>query len=215
MATSNKSKAPTAPAGTTPTPAPSDEKKTDDPERLEVFKAFVMEFAKESDRACVILGAARLDILLKQLITAVLLPSTSSSDELLDGDSPLGTFSARIQMSYRLGLLDAEFTRALNLIRRIRNEFAHEASSVSLAHASHRDRIKQLIAPLKDIKIFGTFREMDLLKPHEGSARDFRAILAFLCARLEGAVHRAAPVKSERTCALVAKKWLEKPSSDG
>lgn len=180
-----------------------------DRERAESFKSFVTEFAKESDRACVILGAARLDILLKQLIGAVLLPSTSSSDELLDGDSPLGTFSSRIQISYRLGLLDAEFIRALNLIRRIRNEFAHEASSVSLAHASHRDRIKQLIAPMKDVEILSSFRDLELLDPHEGSARDFRAMLALLCARLEGSVSRAKQFKPDQLTPLVAKKWSE------
>ena len=183
--------------------------KSGDPERVESLKAFIAEFSKESDRACVILGAARLDILLKQLLSAVLLPSTSSSDELLDGDSPLGTFSSRIQMSYRLGLLDGEFVRALNLLRRIRNEFAHEASSVSLASASHRDRIKQLITPMKDTEIFVGFRKLAILDPHEGSARDFRAMLAFLCARLEGAAGKVKQLNLEMQTLLVAKKWLE------
>jgi hypothetical protein len=68
------------------------------------FKKFVDEFKGESDRAAVILGAAKLDLLLYQIIQQYLLPITGSKDELLDGDSPLGTFSAKILLANRLGL---------------------------------------------------------------------------------------------------------------
>ena len=43
----------------------------------------------------------------------------------LGANAPLGTFSARIKMSYALGLLtELEFKEA-EVIRRVRNEFAH------------------------------------------------------------------------------------------
>jgi DNA-binding MltR family transcriptional regulator len=180
-----------------------------DPESFASFKAFFLEFAKESDRACVILGAAKIDILLKQLLLRLFLPSTSNTDELLDGDSALGTFSAKIQLAYRLGLLDAEFTRALNLIRKIRNEFAHEASTVSLSHPSHRDRIKHLVSSLKSTKAFNSFRNLTLLDHTEGSARDFRAALALICARLENAIDRVSQIDESRCTAFVPKAWLE------
>ena len=174
------------------------------------FKAFFVEFAKESDRACVILGAAKIDILLKQLLLGLFLPSTSSTDELLDGDSALGTFSAKIQLAYRLGLLDAEFTRALNLIRKIRNEFAHEASTVSLSHPSHRDRIRHLVSSLKSTKAFNAFKDLSMLNHTEGSARDFRAALALICARLENAVDRVSRIDESRCTAFIPKAWLKK-----
>src|SRR5688572_21694479 len=88
------------------------------------LREFIDEFKSESDRAAVILGAAKLDLLLYQLIQGVLVPSTSKVDELLDGDSPLGTFSSRITIAHRLKLIDDNFCRALNLIRKIRNSFA-------------------------------------------------------------------------------------------
>jgi hypothetical protein len=171
------------------------------------LRRFISEFSSESDRACVILGAARLDVLLKRLLHGFLRPSTSSNDELLDGDSPLGTFSSRIHASHRLGLIDSELVRALNLIRRIRNEFAHEASTVSLSNPSHRDRIRQLVQPVHDTTIFRTFSRMKELGSTEGSARDFRTALAFICARLEGAAERVVQVSHEQQTTLYLKRW--------
>jgi hypothetical protein len=72
-----------------------------------VYKTFVEEFRSESDRAAVILGVAKLDVVMYQIIQQALLPSASSNDELLDGDTPLSTFSAKINFLYRLGIIDA------------------------------------------------------------------------------------------------------------
>jgi len=82
------------------------------PREYDAFQAFVEEFARETDRAAVVLGAARLDAQLYQLISKVLAPCSGSNDELLDGDSPLATLSAKINIAYRLGLIDAALARA-------------------------------------------------------------------------------------------------------
>jgi len=52
------------------------------------YAAFVDDFARESDRAAVVLGAAKLDLQLYQILQKVLLPNPSATDELLDGDAP-------------------------------------------------------------------------------------------------------------------------------
>jgi hypothetical protein len=84
------------------------------------------EFAKETDRAAVIVAASMLDELLRSILVAKLVPVSSSTDELFDGaNAPLGTFSARIEMAYRVGLISVKFSRDLHLVRRIRNDFAH------------------------------------------------------------------------------------------
>ena len=137
----------------------SSEKPEDYSEIIDSLMAFLGDFLKESDRAAVVVGAAKLDILLRQLLQRFLLPSTGSSDELLDTERPLGTFSARIHACYRLGLIDAEMTRALHLVRRIRNEFAHETSAVDLSSGSYADRIRDLISPLKTLEIFTTIHQ--------------------------------------------------------
>lgn len=149
--------------------------------------AFIQEFAKESDRAAVILGAAKLDSLLYHLIQRFLLPSTGKHDELLDGDAALGTFSARIQIAYRLGIIDAELTRALNLIRRIRNQFAHEISDATLDRGAHHDRIQELISPLVKCQEFHHFRNRVTSQnvSQKGTSIDFRVALAMIVIALD------------------------------
>lgn len=116
----------------------------------EEFEKFADEFKNESNRAAVILGTSQLDLPLYQLMETFLLPNASSKNELLGGDSPFSTFSSRINIRFRLGLIDAEFCRALHLVRKIRNSFAHEVPGVSLESGSHRGRIKELVAPFVD-----------------------------------------------------------------
>jgi hypothetical protein len=85
------------------------------------FKRFAEDFKSESDRAAVILGAAKLDMMLFQILQARLIACASGKDELLEGDNPLSTFSARINIAFRLGIITSELARALHLVRRIRN----------------------------------------------------------------------------------------------
>jgi DNA-binding MltR family transcriptional regulator len=112
------------------------------------LKSFLAQYVIETDRAAVILVAAKLDYLLGQAIAAKLLPSTSSTDELLDNDRALGTFSARIHAAYRLGIIDDSFAKALHLFRRIRNDFAHSYHDTSFSDGRHRDRLHELVRPL-------------------------------------------------------------------
>lgn len=142
------------------------------------FLEFITEFMTESDRAAVILGAAKLDLLLYQLLTKYFVPSPSSKDELLDGDSPLGTFSSKIHLAYRLGLIGADFTRALHMIRKIRNSFAHEVAECNLNSGAHRDRVKELIAPFQHLKVFKEGLKVEE-KAHSltGASAEFRVAL--------------------------------------
>jgi hypothetical protein len=109
---------------------------------LEVFHE---QFEGESDRACVILGAAALDEELRTLLRAFFVPSPTESDSLLDGaNAPLGSFSSRIDAAHRLGLISARFARDLHVIRRIRNAFAHDISNCRFDNQAVGDRVAEL-----------------------------------------------------------------------
>ncbi len=159
------------------------------------FIDFLNEFRAEGDRASVILGAARLDLGLYHLLQHTLLPNTSKADDLLDGDNPLGTFSSRITVCYRLGLIDAQLARGLHLVRKIRNSFAHETSGSSLNSGSHRDRVRELSAPFMRYKGYVDFREK-YFDAFEGASRDFRAVLTLIALRLEGGLTYLDPIKA-------------------
>lgn len=157
---------------------------------VEEFRAFAKEFEKETDRAAVILGAAKLDLLLCQILTKVLLPNPSSNDDLLDGDSPLSTFSARIKTVHRLGLISNGFARALHLVRKIRNSFAHELSSARLDSGFHFDRIRDLSDSFKEHDVFFNIQKRFFRKVPEGTPADFRTVVAILAFRLQTVLNR-------------------------
>lgn len=176
---------------------------------LDAHWQFVEEFSKESDRAAVIVGAARLDILLYQLLKKFLRPCTSNNDELLEGDSPLATYSSRIHACHRLGLIDDHMARALHLIRKIRNSFAHEVSTTDLSMGSHKDRIRELVGPFRHYDGFDEARAMDTFKHVSGSAADFRVVMAIVTSRLEGAIERVAPIDLSNQRTLIPESWKE------
>lgn len=100
---------------------------------------------KESERASVILAAARLDADLEMLLKHVLVPHPGGIDPLFDGDRMLGTFSAKIAMAHRLGIIDSDFEHALQILRKIRNDFAHQMESESLSSPKQKARLSIIL----------------------------------------------------------------------
>jgi hypothetical protein len=105
---------------------------------------FLMDLADEGERSAVVLGAARLDLALERVVKKVTTHHPGGSDNLFDPDRPLGTFAAKIALTFRLGLIGQDMERALQLVRRIRNEFAHAAEKASLSESMHRSRVLEL-----------------------------------------------------------------------
>jgi DNA-binding MltR family transcriptional regulator len=147
------------------------------------IKPFFTQLERESDRACVILAAANLDDQLYNLIKAKLVPYAGAEDDLLDGDRPLSTFSSRITMAYRLGLIDSAFCRHLNLIRKIRNEYAHSSGTVSLEGGSVASRIHELERPLRLLELYSTIDSSFTVS--SGHKKCFLKVVAYLTAHLE------------------------------
>jgi DNA-binding MltR family transcriptional regulator len=92
---------------------------------------FMKEFGVETNRAAAILGAALLDELLSQLISNFLIDDDKEVRNLLDVERPLGAFGARIRAAYCLGLITNEVFQDLNVIKSIRNLFAHGLHGLS------------------------------------------------------------------------------------
>lgn len=84
---------------------------------------------KESHRGAVLIACSYLDNQLSEILAAFMLESTHAQ-RLLDGfNAPLGTFAARIAAAAALGLISADESRECDLLRRIRNEFAHKVNA--------------------------------------------------------------------------------------
>lgn len=158
--------------------------------------SFINDLSAETDRAAVILSASKLDILLYQILQRYLLPCPSAGDDLFEGEGPLSTFRAKIDLSFRLGLIDGSCSRALHLIRRIRNDFAHELSEVTLNAGAHRDRIQILKAHFDGFGPYEFVRTRYLKGREALPSDDFRLVAAFLPVYLTLVLNSIRPVSA-------------------
>jgi hypothetical protein len=111
---------------------------------------FLDSLAKEGERSAVVLGAERLNVSLEMLLKASMNPPPKSKeDSLFDSSRPLSSFSSRIELAFRLGLIDRGFRDALNLIRNLRNDFAHATTVESLEFGKHASRLRELVKLVK------------------------------------------------------------------
>ena len=113
---------------------------------------FFEEFQKETPRAAVIISGAFLDFLLRDLIGSFMVDDAKKVDELLGTDdgseAPLSSFSARIKTAYCLGLITKREFDDLNLIRRIRNKFAHRLHGYSFENREIIEWCNSLQTPI-------------------------------------------------------------------
>lgn len=91
----------------------------------EEFVPFAQELDAESDRGMALSGTSYLDDRLGQLIE-VYLCETNAKRLIWDSNAPVGTFSARIAMAFALGLVSEKERDELNMLRKVRNLFAHD-----------------------------------------------------------------------------------------
>jgi hypothetical protein len=108
---------------------------------IEHVKGLIESLKGETQRGGVLIAAAHLEHQLGQLIAKALRPCPKD-DGLLDGaNAPIGTFNSRTLLAYRLMLIDDSMKRCLDIVRRIRNDFAHSFSRLTLRDQKYRDLI--------------------------------------------------------------------------
>lgn len=179
----------------------------------EDFEIFVSEFRNESDRAAVILGASKIDSLLSMMLDKFLLPCPNSTDNLLSNNGPLATFSSKIDMCYRLGLIDSHFCRNIHLVRRIRNSFAHEVYGAKLNSGSHRDRVKSLASSLNHHPWFNFLRDNYFQHDVEDVRADFSSSLGIMIVRLDVALRGIQPISNADMEPLLPQQESSKENS--
>jgi hypothetical protein len=110
---------------------------------LEKFWPYLELLRKESPRGKVLISTGFIEQQLKEVLLAFMLPVSQAEDLLEGANAPLGTFSARISACYTLGLIKEVEHHDLNVIRRIRNDFAHDIHT-SFETTSVVDRCREL-----------------------------------------------------------------------
>jgi DNA-binding MltR family transcriptional regulator len=89
--------------------------------------ALEREFYGESDRAVAVLQAAMVDQTLEAAIKRKLSPNLSGDflKDLFEFEGVIGSFSNKITMGFALGVFGKKTFHDLNIIRALRNAFAH------------------------------------------------------------------------------------------
>jgi hypothetical protein len=113
-------------------------------ENFAQFMLFRSALTKESDRGCALFAAAYIDKALSDLLCRSLVESNKIDDELLKGNAPLASFSSRIKMAFYLGKISSSCRRDLDLIRKIRNDFAHNAADISFETEAIGNKCREL-----------------------------------------------------------------------
>lgn len=85
----------------------------------------VEDLERETDRGVALLAVAFLDDVLDVMLRAVMVNEPEAVNRLMGTGRALESFGARTHLAYCMGLLGRDVYHDVNLVREIRNDFAH------------------------------------------------------------------------------------------
>lgn len=112
-------------------------------DHMDRYNEIVHIFHTESDRAAAILAGSYLEVLLEKLLRTKFIQNPVVED-LFKGNGALSTFSSRIMLCFALDYISENTYRDLNLVRRIRNHFAHNIETASFEDPEVHSRCAEL-----------------------------------------------------------------------
>jgi hypothetical protein len=121
--------------------------------------SFFDELGRESERATAILAAAWIDKLLERKLAQLFSGGNAKARaKLFAASGPFASFSAKINAAFCVGWLDADVHNDLDVIRRIRNEFAHQIQGLSMESPKIRSLTESLRVPHREFYDWGKLR---------------------------------------------------------
>jgi len=87
----------------------------------------------ESQRGKILILAAHVDEVLGEMLRRFAKVPRKDQDWLFSGMGPLGSFAARIELAYRVGLISKDAADCYDILRGIRNRCAHRLEAFSFA----------------------------------------------------------------------------------
>lgn len=112
--------------------------------RIQEFKDFRMSLLAESDRGSVLMAAAFIEDKITQLLETYMVQNKKIQEKIFNGNGALATFSSKIDMSFLLGLLAKNIYNDLGILRKLRNDFAHNAKSITFQTDYIKNRCNSL-----------------------------------------------------------------------
>lgn len=110
---------------------------------LNDLNTMVGAFHKESDRGAAILAGSFLEHYLGLFLRAKVVDS-KVAERLFDAMGPLGSFSQRITIAYAFSFITKQQYTNLEILRKVRNHFAHNPLHATFSDTEVRDKIINL-----------------------------------------------------------------------
>ncbi len=115
--------------------------------------------SEESDRACVILVASWADHFLRMKLAHEFDKGNADARSgLLSSNGPFATFSAKLDVAFCAGWIDRDVYHDLQVIRKMRNEFAHSIDSHTLHDGPFPTMVAKLRVPKRQFYDWGQLR---------------------------------------------------------
>lgn len=115
--------------------------------------------SEESDRACVILVASWVDHFLRiRLAQEFSKGNSKARDALFSANGPFATFSAKLNAVFCAGWIDSDVYHDLQVIRELRNKFAHLIDSHTLHDEPFPKMVGRLRVPKRQYHDWGQLR---------------------------------------------------------
>jgi hypothetical protein len=115
--------------------------------------------SEASDRARVIMVASWIDYVLELKLKVFFGRGSSRAKSRLFGvDGPFGSLSAKAAAAFCAGWIDKDVYHDIEVVRKIRNSFAHTFQGISLDSPKIRERVESLIVPRRKYSDWGHLR---------------------------------------------------------
>ena len=102
----------------------------------------------ESDRGATILASIWIEYLLERKLRTLFTKGNSRNrQKLFDLNGPFSSFSNKILAAYTIGWIDSDVFRDTNLLRKIRNEFAHNINIMKFEDEKMKQFIREFKTP--------------------------------------------------------------------
>jgi DNA-binding MltR family transcriptional regulator len=123
--------------------------------KLGNYNEMVQVFHNESDRGAAVLAGSYIDAVLKKYLEFSM-DFKSGASEMFEANGPLATFSQRIKVALAFGKIAPSPAKTLDLVRKIRNHFAHHPIEASFDESP----VKEWVETLRQIVVTSTDERM-------------------------------------------------------
>ena len=100
-------------------------------ESMQEYQDFKTSLLTESDRGSVLMAAAFIEDKITKLLKTYMVHNQTIQKKIFEGNGALATFSSKIDISFLLGLIPKNIYNDLGVLRKLRNDFAHNAKPIT------------------------------------------------------------------------------------